>query len=86
MTASLRMVLFVGMMNRLQATLRDTLQDQEKLDRLITRGWLLPGMTALTPMWPYMRWDAAAQKQVPSDLPPLSYETALNCVEALGKV
>ena len=82
-TTSLRIVLFVGMMQQLQARLQDLLQNQEQMDRLLAVGWLQQGATALTPVWPFYRWDAATKSQVVSDQTPLTHDQVLQCVDAL---
>ncbi|CAE7793397.1 unnamed protein product [Symbiodinium sp. CCMP2592] len=82
-TTSLRVVMFVGMMQQLRAKLSDLLQDQEMMQRLMTVGWLQQGATALTPVWPYYKWDAAAQAQVVSEQQPLPHERVLQCVDVL---
>ncbi|CAE7531267.1 Spon1, partial [Symbiodinium necroappetens] len=84
-TTSLRIVLFLGMMQQLQTKLQELLQNQEQLDRLMAVGWLQQGATALTPVWNYYRWDAATQTQVVSDQQPLSHDSVLQCVDVLLK-
>ena len=84
-TTSLRIVLFLGMMQQLQTQLQALLQNQDQLERLMAVGWLKPGATALTPIWNYYRWDAATQTQVVSDQQPLSHDSALQCVDVLLK-
>ncbi|CAE7522252.1 unnamed protein product, partial [Symbiodinium necroappetens] len=85
-TTSLRIMLFVGMMQQLQARLQDLmLQNQEQMDRLMAVGWLQQGATALNPVWPYYRWDAATKSQVISEQAPLTHDQVLHCVDALLK-
>ena len=80
---SLRVVLFVDMIRRLQELLQDLMQNQERVDRLMAVGWLQQGATGLNPVWPYFRWDAATQKQVTSDQQPLPHDRVLRHVETL---
>ena len=82
-TMSLRVVLFVGMIRRLQELLQDLMQNQERVHRLMAVGWLQQGATGLNPVWPYFRWDAATQKQVTSDQQPMPHDRVLRHVETL---
>ena len=79
-TTSLRVVLFVGMVRKLQELLQDMLQNQDRVDRLMAVGWLQQGARGLNPVWPYFRWDAATQKQVSQPLP---HDRVLHHVETL---
>ena len=73
-TTSLRVMLFQGLLQIFQQELQKVLEEEELRNRLPRIGWMSEGATALTPVWPYYRWDAESRTSVKADRPPLTHE------------
>ena len=84
-TTSLRVILFCGLMKRLREAVEQVQTDDDLKDRLLRVGWLEDGINALLPAWHYFRWDAATQRQVVSERPPLTQDRLLKCLDVLEK-
>ncbi|CAE7477444.1 unnamed protein product, partial [Symbiodinium sp. CCMP2456] len=54
-TTSLRVVLLIGVFQELSQRLTALMQDQDKLTKMHTVGWLVEGENALNPKWVYQQ-------------------------------
>ena len=82
-TSSLRVVLFQGLLQIFQRELQKVLEEEELRTRLLRVGWTSEGVTALTPVWHYYKWDAESRTSVKAERPPLTHEQVQECVAVL---
>lgn len=80
---SLKLLLFLAMMEMLKNKAEETLQDEERLQRCMNVGWTVQGETALSPAWVYHAWDPASRKQIVAETPPMKHSEALRQIDLL---
>ncbi|CAE7348895.1 unnamed protein product, partial [Symbiodinium microadriaticum] len=82
-TSSLRTVLLIGVFQELASRLQALLQDQERLTKMHTVGWLVQGEQALNPKWIYQQWSHEKQAVETSPQAPIPHSLALDAVQAV---
>ncbi|CAE7333704.1 unnamed protein product, partial [Symbiodinium sp. KB8] len=82
-TSSLRTVLLIGVFQELATRLQALLQDQDRLNKMHSVGWLVSGEQALNPKWVYQQWSPEKQTVEVSSQAPILYSLALDAIQAV---
>lgn len=82
-TTSLRVVLLIGVFQELSQRLTAMMQDQDKLTKMHTVGWLVEGENALNPKWVYQQWSPEKQTVEVSNQPPISFSLAQEAIQCV---
>ncbi|CAE7875807.1 CFDP2 [Symbiodinium necroappetens] len=82
-TSSLRTVLLIGVFQELATRLQALLQDQDRLTKMHSVGWLVNGEQALNPKWVYQQWSPEKQTVEVSPQAPITYSLALDAIQAV---
>ncbi|CAE7385104.1 unnamed protein product, partial [Symbiodinium sp. CCMP2456] len=82
-TSSLRVILLICIFQELAQRLDNLLQDQQKLDKIHTVGWLVEGEQAVNPKWVYQQWSPEKQTVELSTQAPISYSLAREAIQCV---
>ncbi|CAE7213119.1 unnamed protein product [Symbiodinium sp. CCMP2592] len=82
-TCSLRVVLLIVVFQELLTRMNALQQDQEKLTKMHTVGWLVEGSQALNPCWTYQQWSPENQKTERSSRAPLAFTAAQEAIQTI---
>ncbi|OLP79524.1 hypothetical protein AK812_SmicGene40178 [Symbiodinium microadriaticum] len=82
-TSSLRTVLLIGVFQELATRLQALLQDQDRLTKMHSVGWLVNGEQALNPKWIYQQRSPEKQTVEVSPQAPIPYSLALDAIQAV---
>ena len=82
-TSSLRVVLVIVVFQELLARINALQQDQERMTRMHTVGWLVEGSQAINPCWTYQQWSHENQKVETSSQAPLSFTAAQDALQLI---
>ena len=82
-TSSLRVVLVIVEFQELLARINALQQDQERMTRMHTVGWLVEGSQAINPCWTYQQWSHENQKVETSSQAPLSFTAAQDALQLI---
>ena len=82
-TSSLRVVLVIVVFQELLTRINALQQDQERLTRMHTVGWLVEGSQAINPCWTYQQWSHENQKVETSSQTPIPFTAVQDALQTI---